>query len=459
MKISKTLFLLLVTLTALGCVESSQQDPTGKGNIRGLNAAVAAPQIAFQIGERLLEFPGYKQATTAAPFDDTEFILNFDYQFSGDPEPTRLTSVTFRLVKDNDYLFIFTGSLAAPDSILWERPLRAWDGTETVMQVRFGHLSPQLGEVDVYFTTPGTVPVLGEARATLTNGNRSDAVELAAGDYEFFITSRDNPADILFASPAVSYQAATDFLLAIFDPDPSITSPISVRIVTENGGSTELPNNLAPPTLRVIHTAFGTEAFDLYRDNDFSAPLIANVANGEVSAAVETAFDPSTYTFTPVGNIAAVLHEENFGLADGLRTSRFLLGAAGSLETLLVIDDFRSVDDSAKLRLIQAANDQQFVDIYIVEHGVDIADSLPLFPNIFFLGNTGYVPFPDNTYEMYATLPGVKDVVAGPLAFSVVEGDVVHFMLVDTVDPNVLELVKYEHVSATPAVPGPSAVE
>lgn len=455
MKNSQTVILLLVILTVLGCVETSGKEPTGKGNIRGLNASVSAPSIAFQIGERLLELTEYKQASAAVAFDDLEYILNFDYLFAADTGPTRLVTTTFQLVKDTDYLFIFTGSINAPGSIAWERPLRAWDGTETVMLVRFGHLSPQLGEVDVYLTNPGEVPVLGEARATLTNGNRSDAVELPAGNYTFFVTGKDDPANILFASSAVNYQSSEDFLLAIFDADPSIVSPVSVRVITDNGVSGELTNTLTPPTLRVIHTALGTAAIDLYRDNDFSAPLIANVANRQVSVTVTSVSDISTYTFTPAGSIAAVLHEEDFGVGDGLHTSRFLLGPAGALETLPVIDNFRSVDDAVKLRLIQTSNNQQFVDIYIVEHGVGIADFPPRFPNMFFKGNSGYITLRDNTYEMYATLPGVKDVVAGPLAFSVVAGDVLHFMLVDTVDPNVLQLIKYEHFSATSSVPGP----
>lgn len=454
-KISKTLSLLLATLIVAGCSETGGQEPTGKGNIRGLNASVNAPAVALLIGERLLELTDFKETSTATAFDDIGYILSFDYRFAGDVQPTRLVTTTFQLPKDTDHLLIFTGSIEAPSSITWERPIRAWDGTETVMQVRFGHLSPQLGEVDVYFTNPGELPAAGAARATLANGNRSEAVELPAGNYEFFITSKDDPTDILFASPALIFLAATDFLLAIFDADPSITSPISVRVITDRGNSIELTNKLTPPTLRIIHAALGTAAIDLYRDNDFSAPLIANLANRQLSAAVGSVADIRPYTFTAAGNVGAVLHEENFGLSDGLRTTRFLLGPPGALETLPVIDNFRSIDDSVKLRFIQASTNQQLVDIYVVEFGADIAESQPRFPSLFFKGDTGYINIVENVYELYATLPGEKTVLAGPMALNTVEGDVVHFMLVDTADPNVPQFIKYEHFSKTPSVPGP----
>lgn len=456
MKFSKITGLLLVTLTALGCGSSSMEDPTGKGNIRGINAAVSSPALVFLIGERLLEITEFKGASAATPFDDTQFILNYDYQFAGDTDRTRLATITFNVLPDNDYLYIFTGSIHAPGSILWERPIRAWDNTETVMQIRFGHLSPQLGEVDLYFTAPGTLPVLGNARATLTNGNRSDAVELAAGEYDFFVTGKDDPTDIRFASATTSYPAAIDYLMTLFDTDPSITSPISVRVITENGASIELANTLAPPTLRIIHAAFNTGPVDVYRDNDFSAPLIANVANGDVSATIETSGDVATYSFTPAGNTTVILAEEDFVVPIGLRTSSLLIGPPLALRTMQVRDNVRSVDDTVRLRVLQTANSQQFVDIYVIAFGADLEEALPLFPNIFFQGNSGYVSLPENTYEMYATMPGVKDVLAGPFAFNVDAGDVVHFLMADTVDPNVIQIVKYEHFKAPAPVVGPT---
>ena len=170
MNILRTFFLLLIALTGLGCAESTRPVANGNGNIRALNAAVTTPDIAFLLEERVIGLSRFKESTAIRQFDGLPYTANFDYQFFGDLTATRLASVPFELVNDTEYLFIFTGSLSAPGTLTWENPRRAWDGTESVIEIRFGHLSPQLGEVDMYFAAPGTVPVLGEARATLAYG-------------------------------------------------------------------------------------------------------------------------------------------------------------------------------------------------------------------------------------------------------------------------------------------------
>jgi Domain of unknown function (DUF4397) len=450
MKNFSVFLLVLGALAVSGCAESTRPVATGTGNIRALNAAVTTPDIAFLLEERAIGLTGYKESTARSEFDDLEYTANFDYRFSGDPSPSRLASVPFKLEKDTGYLFIFIGSLAAPDALTWENPVRTWEDTETVIEIRFGHLSPQLGEVDMYFAAPGTAPVLGEAQATLTFGNHSAVFELPEGAYEYIITSKDDPADILFKSRAITYLPRAGYLISTFDSDPSITSAISVRAITRAGASTELANVNAPPVLRTFHGAITAGPFDLYRDGDFSTPWIANVAYAEISAAVETPIDVVTYTFTAAGNAGAILHEEDFAIFDGHRSTRFLLGTTPALTTLLTIDNIRPFEDSTKLRFVQASSNQPTVDVYLVAAGTDITDVPPRFFSLPFLRDTGYITIIANDYEVYVTKPTTKDIMAGPFAFTATDGDVVHFAIADTVDPNLLQLVNYDHLSIAP---------
>ena len=444
------LTLLILILAGLsGCAESERQQATGRGTIRALNASPTAPNLGFLLEERVVGIAEFKNITVAVLFDDLDYNANFDYQFTGELLVTRLATVPFKLVADMDHLFIYTGTLAAPATILWQRPLRVWDGTETVMEIEFGHLSPQLGEVDVYFAVPGTLPVAGESLATLSNGNHSAALELVAGEYDLILTSSGDPADILYSSTTFTYLPSTSYLATVFDGDPSLTSPISVGLFLQSGASVELLNADVLPTLRTFHGAFGTEAFDLYRDSDFSAPLIANVANNEVSVSVEVPEADATYTFTPVGNIGATLHEEDLTVTAGRHNTRFLLGEVADLATTPLVDDFRWLEDSTKLRVMHAAFNQQTVNIFVVKTGVDIAERLPQFFSVNYQLSTGYATFAADSYELYATTVGTRDVLAGPFAVDFTNGDVVHFALVDTADPNVIEFIKYDHRSAT----------
>ena len=450
MKYRKAILIVMIALVTSACIESTRPVSTGKGTIRALNAAVTTPSIAFLLEERLIGSAVYKESTLFREFDDLTYNANFDYQFFGDLMASRLATVPFDLVKDTDYLFIYTGSLAAPDTLVWERPIRAWEGSETVFELWFGHLSPQLGEVDIYFATPGTAPVLGEARTTLSNGSRSSIVDMPQGDYEIIVTSKDDPADIIFQSATLTYGSVINIMVSIFDPDPSITAPISVRLIAGTGASSEVADIGSPATLRVLQATIGNGPVDVYRAMDFSAPLIANVAFSEVSAPADTDSATSTYPFTDAGNVGAVLAEEDFGVAAGKRSTRLLVGQAGTPLTMPTLDEFRSLEDSTKLRFAQTSVNQTNVDIYLVEQGVDIEDALPRFLNLPLLSTTSYINVIDNAYELYATLPLEKTIVGGPYTFSVVAGDVVHFAVIDTADPNVVEFLKYDHVGLTP---------
>jgi hypothetical protein len=444
------LTLLILILAGLsGCAESERQQATGRGTIRALNASPTAPNLGFLLEERVVGVAQFKNITVSVVFDDLDYIANFDYQFTGELQVTRLASVPFKLDKDTDHLFIYTGTLAAPATLLWQRPSRVWDGTETIMAIEFGHLSPQLGEVDVYFSAPGTLPVAGESLATLSNGNHSIPFEISAGDYELILTSSGNPGDILYTSNTTTYLSSINYLASIFDGDPSLTSPISVGLFLESGASVELTDANVPPTLRTFHAAFGTEAFDLFRDSDFSAPLIANVANNEASPTIDVPEAEATYTFTPVGNVGATLHEEDFAVTSGRHNTRILLGEVADLATTPLVDDFRWLEDSTRLRVMHAAFNQQTVNIFVVKTGVDIAERLPQFFSVNYQLSTGYANFAADSYELYATTVGTRDVLAGPFAVDFTNGDVVHFALVDTADPNVVEFIKYDHRSAS----------
>ena len=441
---------MIGVLAAFGCAESNFPVASGKGNVRALNSGVTAPDVAFLIEERVIGLARYKESTVVQRYDNLAYVLNFDYQFTGDINPTRLASASIDLIKNNDYLVVFLGSLDNADAMVWDNPLREWEDTDTVIEVWFGQLSPDLGEVDMYFAAIGTTPVLGEARATLSYKDRSTVIELPEGEYEFIVTSKDNPNDVLFVSSSFNYVSRLTYLVSTFDSDPSITSPVSARIIAESGASIELGNVNAPPTLRTFHAAITTGPFDLYRDVDFSAPLIANVGYAEASTPVSTPQPEATYTFTDAGNVGSIVLEEDFALFDGHRTTRFLVGETPDFETFLTVDNLRPVDGSTKLRYIQTSINQSGVDIYLVIAGTDIEDALPRFFNVPFLSNTGYVNIIENDYEVYLTVPLTKDILAGPFAFTATDGDVVHFAIVDNVDPSILDLVKYDHLSLAP---------
>ncbi len=418
-----------------GCAETSLPEATGKGTINMINAMPASPSVAFLIEERILGGVAYKVAHGAQSFDDLTYNFNFEYIVPGDTAPIRTATVFLDVVADNEYTFVLTGSVTAPDVTLWERPQRDWSGTETVFEAAIAHLSPALGNVDLYFAPTGTAPVLGEERAKLSFGERMPEIDLENGEYEFIITVRDDPGMILYQSGPVNYSARVSYTLTIFDADASITGNISVRSISTLGLSSELPDANTMTTLRTLHAAFGTENIDIYRDNDFTTAIFSNLAFGETTLDLEVPDGAVDYTYTAVGNPGAIINDLNQLIPAGRRVSAFLIGLQGSESRITLTDDRRSVETHAKLRLIQAAANFDTMDLYLVDAGTDIADVNPLAANLTFAFVSDFGPTIPGNYDLILTLPGEKTLIAGPIPLDLVNGDVVELLIIDTVDP------------------------
>jgi hypothetical protein len=178
---------LLVVIAMSACTESAIPQATGKGSIRGVNA----------------------------------IVINFDLSVPGQLEDDRLATEFVDVIADHQYTVVITGSIATPSSLFWEDPVREWSESDTVSEVFFAHLASQIGELDVYFAAPGTVPVIGQAIGTLAFGERLPARDFEAAEYELILTPKDDPATITFQSVALNAVAQTRVTLAIFDPDPT----------------------------------------------------------------------------------------------------------------------------------------------------------------------------------------------------------------------------------------------
>ncbi len=437
--IFRALIVAVLAAALLGaCAETSLPEATGKGTINMINAMPASPSVGFLIEERVLSSVGYKVAHGPQAFDDLTYNFNFEYLVPGGTGPIRTATESLDVVADNEHTFVLTGSVTAPDVTVWERPQRVWDGTETVFEAAIAHLSPALGDVDVYFATTGTAPVLGEERAKLSFDERLPGIDLENGEYEFIITARDDPATILYQSGPVTYSARISYVQAIFDADASITGNISVRSFSTLGLSSELPDANSMPTLRTLHAAFGTENIDIYRDNDFTAPIFSNLAFGETTGDLPVPAGTVDYTYTAVGNPGAIIDEELLVLSQGQRISSFLAGLPGTdLLRIILIDDRRSIETHAKLRFVHGAANFDTLDLYLVDTGTDIADINPLAAGLTFGFVSDFGPTIPGDYDLILTLPGEKTFIAGPIRVDLVNGDVVELLILDTVDPTI----------------------
>jgi hypothetical protein len=447
--ILRSVVVALVAALVLGaCTQSSRPVATGKGNLRAINSIIGSPDIGFLVEERLQSNINYKETSTRR-IDDLSYKVNFEVNLAGGTTRTRIASQNVDVVANTEYVFALTGTLTAPVIMSHEFPERQWSGNETVFEVRVLHLATTAADLDVYYAAPGTVPVLGEARTTVAYGELSAPFETAAGDYEFILTTRDDPNDIRYRSRSLAQTGATAVLFGLFDPDPSITGNLSVRVMGAGNSSAELPDVDFPPTVRLMHAALSTGNVDFFANNDFTTALASNLGFSEVTADFDFPFADAVtpVTITPNNDTGVLLLEDALTAAGGTRNSAFLVGAPAALDIITFPDSRRPIDTLCRVRLVDLSSNIASVDLYIYLAGTDINDAsvIPAYRSLPFKASTGYANLKAGSYQIAVTLPGDKNIIAGPLSLDLATGDIVELALLDTVDPTVPELLVYDN--------------
>lgn len=443
--LSRSLILAALAALSLGaCTETNLPEATGKGNLRAINAIASSPDVLFLIEERALGGLGYKGGTSNR-FDNLPYNVNFDVLFPGDTARTRIATAAVDVVANTEYVFALTGALAAPTLLQFEYPERQWSSNETVFESRVFHLAASAAELDVYFAAPDTVPIIGDRRTTIAFGEFSAPFESASGNYELVLTLHDDPGTILYRSRAITQAGATSVIYSVFDPDPSITGNLSVRVMGAGSASAELADDNIPPTIRLMHAALPTGNVDLYANDDFTTALLTDVAFAELTPEIDFGLTTVPLTFTPTGNTGVLLLEDNLTVLPGTRNTVFLISDNAVLDIIAFTDDHRPVETTGRLRLVHLADNVALVDLYIFPTGEDIADNFPRFFSLPFRATTGYANLDEGSYQVAITVPASKAIVGGPLTLDLSLGEVVELAIRDTTDPNVFELVVYDN--------------
>jgi hypothetical protein len=285
------------------------------------------------------------------------------------------------------------------------------------------------------------VPAADQPRGTLAFGEKLDPFEIENGDWQLTVTAAGDPSNVLFRSGTQDLTERTSLLFTILDADPSLTNPLAVQRVTREGTASSLVDSRFPPTRRFFHAAQGTVSADVTADGD---PLVSGLAFGNVSADVAVPSGASEFAFTQAGNPGAILHEEEDTVPGNSRSTAFLVGPPGDLDMIAFIDNRRPLADFARLRMTYLSEEIEEADLWLLEAGTDLADASPNFPGIDSMQTTGYVTRVPGAYELTVTFGDDDTVAAGPVPLDLGAGDVVELAIIDTADPNVLEIVVYD---------------
>lgn len=429
----------LAAALAVGCAqESDLPNPTGKGRVQAINGIPASPGIEFRIEERELATLSYKSASAGANYDDFEYQFNFDTVIDPLEGRTRIASVAQKVDVNRHYTFVLTGEVAAPDVMVWEGEQRVFDDGATVFQVQFAHLAESLGELDVYLAPQGTAPVVGAEIGSVAYGEILPPTDLTAEKKVLTVTARGDPTTVVYRTSAVTFNAATAYTLTLFDGDETDVSPQTVRFLTATGGSGVLTDTRYQSTIRLFHAAMSMAAADIYDDEALTSTLVTNQAFGQVSGDLPFSAAETDLTWTAAGNPSVVLFEETVDAASGTHNNLIVIETADDDDDpagRFYVPDRRSVSTFARFSVFHAAADQEILDVYAVDADQPITEVLPRF-RIGYGNLSTTLPLQAGSFDLYATEPATKTIVAGPARLVVADGDVVETLLLDTADPN-----------------------
>jgi len=429
-----------------GCAESQRPVATGKGSVRGYNAIATAPELFFLNEERSLGNVNFRGVLGFRDWDDLSYTFNFDIFYPGASDTERVASQFIDVLADTEYTLVITGTLDNPAIIWWEAPERTFDGSETVFDNDFAHMAPQFGQVDVYYAPEGTAPAAGMEVGTLSFGERIDYVEFQPGDYVLTLTAPGDPSTVLFQSAAFTRAAADRTTFIFTDPDPSVTSPVGVDLVTRGGGIQRVYDINSPPQIRVLHVGFGTPNFDGYLDENLANLTYPDVGFREVTPYADATDDVMPLTLTPVGDTGTTLFTTDVQRVVGTYRTIAIYGDNANIASRPLLDEARPLSTYPVVRITHLSNNlAEGLDIYEVDPGTELTDDVfPRFPGALVGISTGYFAGGTGMREFVVTLPGEKTAVSTPLDLDLATGDIVDIMIIDTADPAVVELLVYD---------------
>lgn len=424
--------------------ESNFPTATGKGSVMALNAIPTSPEIGFLIEERTAGAANFKANTAPRDWDDLDYTFHFEVVIPPQPGTTRIASQFLNVVADMEYTFLVWGALAAPTITIWEKPIRTFDGTATVFEMRVGHAAEVLGTVDAYYALDGVAPVLGEQFATLAPGEVSATADFDSdGSYVFTVTAEGDPGNVLFQSAATPLLSNQSVVITIFEGDANDTSPVVSKVINSAGLSTTLVDARSLPTTRYVHATMDLATSDIYDDAALTNRIVADLAFGDATGDLDSPVGELPITFTAAGNPGAILHETTLTTFTGTRLNFYM-----SVDTTVDPDaligvrqivDRRSIETVARLTFFHSAVNHSSVDLYIVDSGTMIDEVLPRQIQLPYRQQTPALALAEGNFDLYITTSGEKTILDGPIPFDTVLGGVYEAVLLDRVDPALAE--------------------
>ncbi len=305
------------------------------------------------------------------------------------------------------------------------------DVTAGNVRVEVVHAAAGAPPVDIYVTAPGadltqSMPIAG---GNTPFGANSGQLEVPAGDYQIRVTLPGSVAPV-FDSGTVALAADADLLVLALDNTGPGAAPVTL-LVSDGESTSEILDASTPAEVRVVHAVPDAPPVDVYVNDPMAAgaPALENLAFSEVlpgpDAYAELMAGTNNVLVTASGNPGVIaIPATDLELAAGQQYSVYASGEFATIAPFITEDDDRSIATEARVRILHLSPNAGPVDIYVTAPATDISTLDPVFGDVAFLDDTGYVSLAAGMYDVTVTLAGTTTVAIGPATIDVAAGGV-----------------------------------
>ena len=421
--IMKGIALGLAALAVAAC-NNDPDDPLAQtAELSIIHASPDAPAVDIDLnGASLVRGVDFKQSFPNQPVTSGSIEIAVKGVLPGTARPTVIGPARLTLAAGSRTAILAVNRVANIEPLIITRDATPVAAGSVRLQVV--HAAPAAPRVAVYVTAPGANLAASAPAGTFSFRETIGPVSVPGGDYQIRVTPAGVPGTVVFDSGTVRLDAGGDLLVSAVQNTTTGSSPITLLVTTTSGATLNILDRAAPARLRVVHASPDTPAVNVYANDNFTTPVVSNLAFPNLTGFVEVPGGTYNIKVTPTGNVGLIAINANPTFAAGREYSVLAVGRLAAIEPLVLTEDRRRVATQAKVRIIHGSPTAGAVDIYVVAPGASIASAAPNFANVPFKANTGYVSLAAGAYDVIVTPTGSKTAAIGPARITVANSGV-----------------------------------
>lgn len=447
-----------LAVLAAGCDNSSLNEDETTFHLRTLNLVEDAPTLLVELDDTTVHSINYGAASGFSAghpgVHDISFqaVLPADLDDDDDDDETETpasgtTSYTF--LAGMPYTLVMYGELADIRTYIVEGLSQRDSVGDDRLVLQFTNASPNAGEVDVYITAASAGVATRRYVDTLALAETSTPMELTLVrneddlDEDSTLTTkvvvelmRPGTTDAIYRSNGITFSEQGRLLIAVAN-SPGPGTP--VKLVTLSGSS--FRNAVDNAALKFVHISHDTPALDVTVGSGLADPLARNIGFRQSTNYVTIRDGENGMIAVPAGAGVPYVFIEEFTATGGGYYTAYAMGPASVVDAVVLGADGRSVPTQATFRFVHGAaslEEQEPLDLYLRLPGetVDFSDdnTVPNVSALTYQTASSYFTLKAGDYNVWFAYNGTSTFVAGPVPFSVANGDVTSFVLFDIED-------------------------